>query len=92
MYKCEICGKTYEELANRIECETKCLKALKEEEEELKRAEYENNRIESAEAIYEALHEVDQMLKLHMKEFKSFALNGNYPHLKYIFNHSFWWI
>lgn len=92
MYKCAICGKEHEELVNRIECETKCLKELKEAEAELKKAEYENRRIESAEEINEALHEVDQMLKAHMKEFKSFALSANYPHLKYIFNHSFWWI
>lgn len=92
MFKCEICGKEYEELANRIECETKCFKELKEAEEELKKADYENRRVKSAEAIDEALYIVDKMLKDHVKEFKSFALNNNYPHLKYIFNHSFWWI
>ena len=92
MYKCAICGTEYEDLENRIVCETQCLKELKEAEEELKKAEYDSRRTESAEAINEALEKVDKMLKAHMKEFKSFALHNNYPHLKYIFNHSFWWI
>ena len=84
MYKCAICGNEYEDLEGRIECETQCLKEFK-EAEALK-------KVESASAIYEKLTEVDLMLKEHMKEYESFALYGNYPYLKYVFNHNAWWL
>ena len=92
MFECAICGKEYEELSERIDCETKCLKELEESIELKKQEEYEQRRNESSEAINAALAEVDKMLKTHMKEFKSFVLQGNLPYLKYIFKNSFWWM
>ena len=92
MYKCAICGNEYEELEDRIECETQCLKELKEAEEAKKADEYNAKHKESLSAIYSKLTEVDEMLKEHMKEYGSFALYGKYPYLKYIFNHTAWWI
>lgn len=92
MYKCAICGTEYEDLKNRIVCETKCLKELKEAEEAKKADEYNAKYKESLNTIYNKLTEIDVMLKEHMKEYGSFSLNGNYPYLKYIFNHSTWWL
>jgi hypothetical protein len=92
MYKCAICGNEYECLEGRIECETQCLKEFKEAEALKKVDEYNAKRKESASAIYEKLTEVDLMLKEHMKEYESFALYGNYPYLKYVFNHNAWWL
>lgn len=92
MFKCAICGREYEELEGRIECETECLKVLKEEEAKKKEDERKTKRNESMSVIYDKLSEVDVMLKEHMKEYGSFSLNGNYPYLKYIFNHSTWWL
>lgn len=92
MYKCAICGTEYEDLENRIVCETQCLKELKEAEEAKKADEYNAKRKESLNTIYNKLTEVDVMLKEHMKEYGSFSLHGNYPYLKYIFNHTSWWL
>lgn len=54
MYKCEICGKSYENLEDRIYCETKCFEERKVAEEKLKQeklnAERETRRVEVEEA------------------------------------------
>lgn len=92
MYKCAICGNEYEDLEGRIECETLCLKELKEAEALKKADEYNSKRKESLNDIYEKLTEVDTMIKEHMNEYGSFSLYGKYPYLKYIFNHTSWWI
>jgi hypothetical protein len=92
MYKCEICGNEYEYLKDRIDCETKCLKEFEEAEEARKADEYNSKRKESLSNIFEKLTEVDTMIKEHMKEYDSFSLHGNYPYLKYIFNHNAWWL
>ena len=91
MYKCEICGKEYERLEDRIECETKCLKEQKAAEELKKQNEYKNKRAESAKAIYEEFNKADKMVKEHLSKYKSLSLDKQYPYLKYVFDRSLWW-
>ena len=87
-YYCGVCGNPYETVEERAQCESKCIEELKKIVEEQKRNEYEVKRKESAEAIYEALDNVNNMLATHFKEYHSISLNKGYIYLENIFNRS----
>lgn len=91
-YICAICGKEYESIPERAECESKCVAEAKKAEEVKKRNEYEAKRKESAQAIYEALDDVDEMIARHFDEYKTLLITKNYPHLKHLFSTLPWWI
>ena len=50
-YKCAICGKIYDDVQSRMNCEMSCIKRQKEEEERLKREEEERKRKEEEERL-----------------------------------------
>ena len=91
MYHCAICGKPYETVEERAECEAKCI-AERKAAEELKNAqERELKRRESAAKIFEALDNAEGLLKEHFKNYQKLTMNKDYPNLKALFDHRFWW-
>lgn len=91
-YYCAICGKRHESIEERSECETKCIKLMKEKEEERKKIEYENAKDSSEEEICYALDNVERMIAEHLEKFESISLKNNYPYLRYIFKNNIgWW-
>ena len=66
MYKCGICDKVHETIADRVKCETACLKKTQEEErkaaERKKAAEYEARKKEVDEAFDRAYELKDKMV------------------------------
>lgn len=90
-YICAICGKSYDGIAERIACETKCLKEHKVAEAQKKANEIKAKRDASTKAIEAKLAEVDEMLRNHLQEHESFHLTGNYYYLRYIFSKTMWW-
>lgn len=92
MYVCAICGKSYEDVEERIACETTCLKKRKAEEEQKKRNEAREKLTNSTKTIEKKLTEVDEMIKQHLNEFESLELTRNYPYLSYIFKKFTFWL
>ena len=51
MYKCSICGKDYDNVKDRAECEIRCIHAAEEESKKIAKAELEAARIKLANEI-----------------------------------------
>ena len=86
LYYCGVCQTPHKTIEDRAACEAKCLCRLKKLEEEAKRNELEAKRKESAEAIYAALGDVNEMIAKHLKEYHNLSLKKSYPYLQNIFN------
>ena len=54
MYKCSICGKDYDNVKDRAECEIRCIHAAEEESKRIAKAEAEAARTKLANEIEEA--------------------------------------
>ena len=91
LYECAVCGKSYETVEERVECESKCVVERKEAEEERKLNELKMKEHESVEAINEALANTESMIREHFKQYSNLSLNHNYPYLKYVFSRTAWW-
>lgn len=92
MYECAVCGKSYEHIEDRIECETKCVAERKKIEEEKKRNEHEAKRKEMASEIYADLDSLNVKLAKYFKAYDTLTLNKSYPYLKYLFNYGTLWL
>ena len=91
MYHCAICGKPYETVEGRAECEAKCI-AERKAAEDLKNAqERELKRRNSADNINKALNNVEGLLKEHFENYGKLTLIENYPNLKILFSNRLWW-
>lgn len=91
-YKCAVCGKSYDTIEERSKCEAKCLAERKVYEEEMKKNKLETERKEKSNKIYEALDNVETMLKDYFSEHESLSIHKNYPYLKFLFSRTSWWI
>ena len=92
MYRCAICGNSYEHVEERAECEAKCIRERQEAEAKKKQLEHEAARAASEEAIYAALSDVNEMIAEHLRKYDSIMLKSNYPYLRYLFkNNVGWW-
>ena len=90
-YYCAICGKSYDCVKDRIQCESKCFEEYKAAEAKRKENEIKAKRDASSKEIEKKLEEVNDMLEKHLKEYDSFSLKGNYYYLRYIFTKTMWW-
>lgn len=90
-YICAICGKEYDSVKSRMECESKCYKEYLTAEAKKKADEINMKREASEKAIEKKLAEVDEMLRNHLQEYESFHVSGNYYYLRYIFSKAMWW-
>lgn len=84
-YACAFCGKLYEEIEERVICETKCLKDYKTKEERKKADEMKKKKAESQKAIEAELRKVNDMIKDHYKNYDTIAIHENYTYLKHVF-------
>lgn len=91
MYTCAICGKSYELIEDRVDCESKCIVTRKKLEEENKRKKLEVKKYASEQEIHDALGSLNEKISQHIKEYGSFMLTKNYPYLNYIFKNTAWW-
>lgn len=84
-YICALCGTTHESIEARNECETKCLKQRKLEEETRKRNEEMEQHNNSKKEIEEILDKADKMIQEHLSKYNHLSLTRNYYYLSYIF-------
>lgn len=84
MYTCAVCGKSYDAIEDRVNCESKCLAELKKVSEEKKKNEYEAKRRESEKAICRALGDVNEMMAEHFATYNSLSIHKNYPYINYV--------
>lgn len=90
-YVCAICGKSYENLEDRIACETKCFNERKMIEAKQKEDKLKTKRINSEKEIEQKLAEVNEMIREHLNEYDSLKLSHTYYYLSYIFSkHPLW--
>ena len=83
MYKCAICGEIYDTIAERIQCETKCLK--KQEEEEKKAAEAKKQAEQK-----DRKAAVDSLVRQTMEAIKEYCADYGYYELE-DYNEDFMW-
>lgn len=92
MYTCAICGKSYEHVDERTGCEAKCIIKRNQEEKEKRLKEYKEQETASANAINDALDNVEHMIKDHYSKYKGLSMQKHYPYLKHIFDRATcWW-
>ena len=70
MYQCEICGKTYDTVAERAACEAKCVREQKRAEEKRKAEVMEQERTSALEEITNSIKETDRLVKAFQEKFK----------------------
>lgn len=85
-FYCAICGQGFDDLEQRIKCETKCMKAKKDEEAKKAAEEGRMAKKKSEEAINTELAKIDKMLKEHYSKYNNVRLDTNYPNLRYVFS------
>lgn len=90
MYSCAICGKNYETIEERAECELACSEKRRKEEIEKKREAYDVAKKASEANIEEKLSEVNDMIKEHLNEYEHLRLTKSYHYLQYIFSKRLW--
>lgn len=84
-YRCALCNTAHETIEARNDCETKCLKKQKLEEETRKRNEEMEQCNNSKKEIEEILDKADKMIQAHLSKYSSLSLTRNYYYLSYLF-------
>lgn len=77
MYKCAICGKEYETISERSECETKCLKLKAEMEAAKKLAEKKSKKKASKDKLNQLEEKLRAMEDEYMKELDKYDKEFN---------------
>ena len=80
MYKCEICGNSYENLEDRIDCEVKCLEARKVAEEKRKQAERDAEKETRRAEVEAAQQKYLDLLSKYVEDYGIFSVNNIFPH------------
>ena len=76
MYKCEICGKEYENIEDRVACETKCLHDRKVAEEKRKKMKLEQEKETRKKEVQMAWGHYSDLLKAFIEDY------GSYPTMR----------
>lgn len=76
MYKCGICGKEYENIEDRIACETKCLHDRKVAEEKRKKMKLEQEKETRRKEVQMAWDHYSDLLKAFIEDY------GSYPTMR----------
>lgn len=76
MYKCEICGKEYENIEDRVACETKCLHDRKVAEEKRKKMKLEQEKETRKKEIQMAWDHYSDLFKAFTEDY------GSYPTMR----------
>ena len=86
-YVCGICGKSYEDIVSRAQCEIECYKKIEAAEKaaaEAKKAEEKEVRRAEIVALIEEINKLaskrDHLIKEYMKDYNSIKLNFNSPY------------
>lgn len=90
-YICAICGNEYDNVADRAECETKCLAEEKKKAELIKLKKQAEEREASEKMAIEALEIAEEAVKKHLNEYEYLHLDKNYTYLKLLFSNKTWW-
>lgn len=99
MYQCAICGKEYNNIEDRAECESNCLKQLKIDKQKKKDAENKAAEIAGVQVIRDELSKADKMIREHLEKYESINI-ADMPAYYYLsllldkkmFNRKFgWW-
>lgn len=90
-YTCAICGKSYTDLSERIDCETKCYADRKAAEEKKRKMEMKRKQAESEKAVLDMLLYTEEIVRQHIEEYGAITINEEHPYLSYIFGSSKFW-
>lgn len=92
MYKCAICGKEYDSVEKRAECEARCIKNRKIIEQQRKENEKKEAEKASTQAIKDELSKADSMIRKHLEKYETLSLGDKeYFYLSYLFKRTGWW-
>ena len=91
MYTCEICGKKYDNLKDRANCELKCFTDREAAEEKKRKMEKKRKQTESEKVVLELLTYADETLHNHIETYGTITINEDFPYLRYIFGNSKFW-
>lgn len=83
MYKCEICNKEYENIKDRVECETKCLKERELAEEKRKAAELEAKKESRKAEVEMAFENYMELLNKYIEDYGIYSsrkCSSLFPH------------
>ena len=77
VYKCAICGKTYDNIADRIKCETTCLKKQQEEAKKAAEAKKKADKDVRKKEVDEAIKHAAKLLEDYMKDYGKFEYESD---------------
>lgn len=90
-YTCAVCGKEYDSVEKRAECEARCIKNRKIVEQQRKANEAKEQERASVKAISDELAKADDMIRKHLEKYDSLSLGDkNYYYLSYLFKRIRW--
>ena len=90
-FTCAICGKEYDSVAERSNCENKCIREVEVAEALRKLNEEKKMRTQSEEDIAEILSKADDMIAKHLEDFGTLKLRHTYHYLSHVFKRVSMW-
>lgn len=72
MYKCAVCGKIYDNIQDRMNCERKCIEEVKAKNEELLKAKREQEKLDMEKDINNAANKYYEMLNNYIDKYKTY--------------------
>lgn len=75
-YKCAICGKIYDDVQSRMNCEMSCIKRQKEEEKAAAEAKKKAEKSARCTEVSEALDNAYKLMNDYIKDYGSYQYNG----------------
>lgn len=76
VYKCGVCGKAYESIAQRMNCERTCLKKQEEEERKAAEAKKAAEQKMRKEAVDEAIKKTAKLMDTYIKDYGHYEYEG----------------
>lgn len=82
-YKCGICGKAYEGIEERMNCELACLKKKKEEEKKAAEAKKKAEKNTRQSEVTKAIDNAYRLVKKYIKDYGEYSYNGDIENLDF---------
>lgn len=76
MYKCEICGKEWQSIAERAKCETACAKRLQDEAKKAEEAKKQAEKNSRKDEVTQAIEHAAELLNKYINDYGSYSYDG----------------
>lgn len=90
VYKCAICGKSYDNIADRIKCETACLKQQEEDAKKAAEAKKAADKSKRKKELSDAIEHAAKLLDEYMKDYGAFEYEKDDDALSYFWPSKLW--